>query len=42
MQSAAMKIWSGDIRANVASAQAMVLERARDNGLAAMGRWSDG
>ena len=37
---AALKIWSGDIRANVAKAQAMVLERARDNGLAALGQWS--
>ena len=40
MQSAALKIWSQDIHANVAKAQAMVLERARDNGLAALGRWS--
>jgi fructose-bisphosphate aldolase class I len=40
MQSAALKIWAQDIHANVAKAQAMVLERARDNGLAALGRWS--
>jgi fructose-bisphosphate aldolase class I len=40
MQSAALKIWSQDIHANVAKAQAMVLERARDNGMAALGRWS--
>ena len=40
MQSAALKIWSQDIHANVAKALAMVLERARDNGLAALGRWS--
>ena len=39
MQSAALKIWSGDVKANVAKAQAMVLERARDNGLAALGQW---
>ena len=40
MQSAALKIWSQDIAGNVAKAQAMVLERARDNGMAALGRWS--
>jgi len=42
MQSAALKIWSGDIKANIADAQAMVFERARDNGMAALGRWSQG
>jgi len=40
MQSAALKIWSKDIQANVAAAQQMVHERARDNGLAALGQWS--
>ncbi|MEO5565208.1 MAG: class I fructose-bisphosphate aldolase [Luteimonas sp.] len=40
MQSAALQIWSKDIHANVGKAQAMVLERARDNGMAALGRWS--
>ena len=40
MQSAALKIWSQDIAGNAAKAQAMVFERARDNGMAALGRWS--
>jgi len=39
MQSAALKIWGQDIVANVAKAQQMVFERARDNGLAALGQW---
>ncbi|HTA65628.1 MAG TPA: class I fructose-bisphosphate aldolase, partial [Xanthomonadaceae bacterium] len=40
MQSAALKIWSKDLQVNVAAAQKMVHERARDNGLAALGQWS--
>jgi fructose-bisphosphate aldolase class I len=40
MQSAALKLWSQDLVGNVAKAQAIVHERARDNGLAALGRWS--
>src|SRR6476660_790394 len=40
MQSAALKIWAQDLVGNVAKAQAIVHERARDNGLAALGRWS--
>ena len=40
MQSAALKLWSQDLTGNVAKAQAIVHERARDNGLAALGRWS--
>ena len=40
MQSAALKIWAQDIARNVAKAQAMVHERARDNGLAALGQWN--
>ena len=40
MQSAALKIWSKDMQANIADAQAMVHARARDNGLAALGRWA--
>jgi fructose-bisphosphate aldolase class I len=39
MQSAALKIWAQDIASNVAKAQAMVYERAKDNGLAALGQW---
>jgi fructose-bisphosphate aldolase class I len=39
MQSAALKIWGQDIVANIAKAQQMVFERARDNGLAALGQW---
>lgn len=40
MQSAALELWSKDLANNVADAQAIVHERARDNGLAALGRWS--
>jgi fructose-bisphosphate aldolase class I len=40
MQSAALKIWAQDPANNLAKAQAMVYERARDNGLAALGQWS--
>ena len=39
MQSAALKIWGQDIVANIAKAQQMVFERARDNGQAALGQW---
>jgi len=39
MQSAALKIWAQDTANNVAKAQAMVHERAKDNGLAALGQW---
>ncbi|HET6436198.1 MAG TPA: class I fructose-bisphosphate aldolase [Xanthomonadaceae bacterium] len=39
MQAAALKIWAQDINANLAKAQAMVYERAKDNGLAALGQW---
>ncbi|MBB1088272.1 fructose-bisphosphate aldolase class I [Lysobacter sp. SG-8] len=39
MQQAALKLWSQDIAANVAAAQKTVFERARDNGLAALGEW---
>lgn len=39
MQSAALKLWSQDIGANVARAQETVFARARDNGLAALGQW---
>jgi fructose-bisphosphate aldolase, class I len=40
MQSAALKIWSKDIAKNVADAQKTVYARARDNGLAALGKWT--
>ncbi len=40
MQSAALKLWSQDIAKNIADAQATVYERARANGLAALGEWS--
>ena len=39
MQSAALKIWSQDVAGNVAKAQDTVFARARDNGLAAQGKW---
>ncbi|QDH69214.1 class I fructose-bisphosphate aldolase [Marilutibacter alkalisoli] len=39
MQQAALKLWSQDIVNNVAAAQQTVYERARDNGLAALGEW---
>jgi len=40
MQSAALKIWGANTAANVAEAQKMVHARARDNGLAALGKWN--
>ncbi len=39
MQSAALEIWAKDTTGNVEKAQAMVHQRARDNGLAALGQW---
>ncbi|MCK9489146.1 MAG: fructose-bisphosphate aldolase class I [Xanthomonadales bacterium] len=39
MQSAALKLWSKDLAGNYAAAQQTVFERARDNGLAALGQW---
>lgn len=42
MQSAALKIWAKDPKANVAEAQKTVAQRARENGLAALGQWSKG
>ena len=41
MQSAALELWSKDLTGNVAAAQKIVHERARDNGMAALGRWND-
>ena len=39
MQSAALKMWSKDLVGNVAEAQQTVYARAKDNGLAALGKW---
>jgi fructose-bisphosphate aldolase class I len=39
MQQAALKLWSQDMTGNYAAAQATVAERARANGLAALGEW---
>jgi fructose-bisphosphate aldolase class I len=39
MQSAALKLWSGDMAKNFADAQKTVAQRARENGLAALGQW---
>jgi len=40
MQSAALKLWSADLAGNFAAAQKIVALRARENGLAALGRWT--
>jgi cysteine synthase len=40
MQSAALKLWSQDLANNVGKAQDTVYARARDNGLAALGKWT--
>jgi fructose-bisphosphate aldolase class I len=39
MQSAALKLWSKDLASNFAKAQGVVYERAKENGLAALGKW---
>ncbi|MEP6633658.1 MAG: class I fructose-bisphosphate aldolase [Luteimonas sp.] len=39
MQSAALQLWSKDLTGNFAKAQDTVFARARDNGLAALGKW---
>ncbi len=39
MQQAAMKLWAKDMRANFDDAQKTVAQRARENGLAALGQW---
>jgi fructose-bisphosphate aldolase, class I len=39
MQSAALKLWAQDTQKNIAAAQKTVYARARDNGLAALGKW---
>ncbi len=40
MQSAALAIWAKDLTGNIGKAQDMVFERARANGLAALGEWT--
>ncbi|HET9033204.1 MAG TPA: class I fructose-bisphosphate aldolase [Dokdonella sp.] len=42
MQQAALKLWGKDMAANFAEAQATVAQRARENGLAALGQWKKG
>ena len=39
MQQAALKLWSQDMAGNYAKAQQTVFERAKANGLAALGQW---
>lgn len=39
MQQAALKLWSEDLKANYGKAQSTVHARAKDNGLAALGKW---
>ncbi len=39
MQSAALQLWAKDMQANFKAAQEMVILRARQNGLAALGQW---
>ena len=39
MQQAALKLWAADMAGNYAAAQQTVFERARANGLAALGQW---
>lgn len=39
MQSAALKLWAQDLAGNVDAARKTVFERARDNGMAALGQW---
>jgi fructose-bisphosphate aldolase class I len=39
MQAEALALWAKDIKGNVAAAQKIVLERAKENGEAALGRW---
>ena len=41
-QPGALKLWSQDLTGNYASAQATVYERAKANGLAALGQWTRG
>ncbi|GAP65621.1 fructose-1,6-bisphosphate aldolase [Mizugakiibacter sediminis] len=40
MQQAALKLWAKDMTGNFAAAQKTVAQRAKENGLAALGQWS--
>ncbi len=42
MQQAALKLWAKDMQGNFAAAQKTVAQRARANGLAALGQWTRG
>ncbi|MGB3046458.1 MAG: fructose-bisphosphate aldolase class I, partial [Dokdonella sp.] len=37
-----LKLWGKDMAANFAAAQSTVAQRARENGLAALGQWKKG
>ena len=39
MQAAALKHWSQDLQGNFAAAQKIVAQRAKENGMAALGKW---
>lgn len=39
MQTAALQLWAKDMSGNFAAAQKIVAQRARDNGMAALGKW---
>jgi fructose-bisphosphate aldolase class I len=39
MQTAALKLWAKDLVKNFADAQKIVVSRAKENGLAALGQW---
>jgi len=41
MQQAALKLWAQDMQGNYAKAQQTVFERAKANGLAALGQWGE-
>lgn len=42
MQSAALQLWAKDMSGNFAAAQKIVAQRARENGMAALGKWKKG
>ncbi|MDX2298533.1 MAG: class I fructose-bisphosphate aldolase [Xanthomonadaceae bacterium] len=42
MQSAALQLWAKDMTGNFAAAQKIVAQRARENGMAALGKWKKG
>jgi len=42
MQQAALKLWAQDMAGNFGKAQQTVFDRAKDNGLAALGQWQNG